>query len=97
MILIIPRFFADLSEMGSLARTYPAVLADSLQKESRWFLRDWSGIRDKGKRAETFCACHLLKAVEGWSDLGFGNFELRYFRDLQKREVDFVVIRDGEP
>jgi len=24
-------------------------------------------------------------------------FELRYIRDTQKREVDFVVIRDGNP
>jgi hypothetical protein len=33
----------------------------------------------------------LLKAVEGWTDLGFGDFELRYLRDKQKREVDFLV------
>ena len=39
-------------------------------------------------------SCHLLKAVEGWSDLGMGTFELRYLRDKQQREVDFVVIRD---
>lgn len=35
--------------------------------------------------------------MEGWTDLGLGTFELRYIRDLQKREVDFVVIRDGQP
>jgi len=69
----------------------------NVAKGPKWFLRDWSGIDDPGKRAETFCACHLLKAVEGWSDLGLGKFELRYIRDLQKRGVDFVVLRDGEP
>jgi hypothetical protein len=42
-------------------------------------------------------ACHLLKAVEGWTDLGLGVFELGYLRDKDKREVDFVVARDGEP
>ena len=42
-------------------------------------------------------SCHLLKAVEGWSDLGMGTFELRYLRDKQQREVDFVVIRDRKP
>ena len=42
-------------------------------------------------------ACHLLKAVEGWMDLGFGDFELRYLRDKQKREVDFVVVKDRRP
>jgi len=39
----------------------------------------------------------LLKAVETWTDLGFGNFELRYLRDKQKREVDFMVVRDRKP
>lgn len=28
---------------------------------------------------------------------GLGVFDLRYIRDLQKREADFLVIRDGEP
>ena len=52
---------------------------------------------DEGNRVETFVACHLLKAVEGWTDLGIGDFELFYLRDKKKREVDFLVVRDGEP
>lgn len=82
---------------GFTVRPWFRNVAKALRKEPKWFLRDWSGIADPGKRAETFCACHLLKAVEGWTDLGLGIFELRYIRDLQKREVDFVVIRDGTP
>ncbi len=39
-------------------------------------------------RAETMMACHLLKAVEGWTDLGLGRFELRYLRDKQQRAID---------
>ena len=35
--------------------------------------------------------------MEGWEDLGFGRFELRYLRDKAKREVDFVVVRDRKP
>jgi predicted AAA+ superfamily ATPase len=69
----------------------------SLRKEPKWYPRDWSGITDPGRRAETFVACHLLKAAEGWTDLGLGTFELRYLRDKEKREVDFVVVRDGRP
>lgn len=72
-------------------------IAKSLRKEPKWFLRDWSGLADDGMRAETFVACHLLKAVEGWTDLGLGDFELRYLRDEQKREVDFLVVRDRKP
>ena len=54
-------------------------------------------------------ACAFLGALAGcgedvarngghpsWTDLGLGDFELRYIRDKAKREVDFAVIRDGE-
>ena len=82
---------------GFLVMPWYRNISRSLRKEPKWYLRDWSDVRDAGKRAETFVACHLLKAVEGWTDLGLGNFELRYIRDKDKREVDFVVVRDEEP
>jgi len=72
-------------------------VASSLRKEPKWFLRDWSVVADEGRRFETMVACHLLKAVEGWTDLGLGTFELRYLRDKSQREVDFLVVRDGNP
>ena len=83
--------------VGFLVRPWFRNVASSLRKEPKWFLRDWSEIADEGKRFETLVACHLLKAVEAWTDLGHGQFELRYLRDKQKREVDFLVVRDGQP
>lgn len=82
---------------GFLVRPWHRNVARALRKEPKWFLRDWSMIADAGKRAETFVACHLLKAVEGWTDLGLGMFELFYIRDKQKREVDFLVTRENRP
>jgi predicted AAA+ superfamily ATPase len=82
---------------GFLVRPWFRNVAKSLRKEPKWYLRDWSAIRDPGQRAETFVACHLFKAVDAWEDLGLGEYELRYLRDKGKREVDFVVIRDKEP
>lgn len=82
---------------GFLVRPWFQNVAKSLRKEPKWFMRDWAEVGDAGARAETFVACHLLKAVEGWNDLGLGRFELRYLRDKQQREVDFVVIRDRKP
>lgn len=82
---------------GFLVRPWSSNIAKALVKEPKWFLRDWGGIADEGARAETLVACHLLKAVEGWTDLGFGDFELRYLRDKMHREVDFLVVRDGKP
>jgi hypothetical protein len=83
--------------LGFTLQPWFTSVARSLRKEPKWFLRDWSRVADAGKRSETFVACHLLKAVEGWTDLGLGDFRLVYLRDKEKREVDFVVIRDGRP
>ncbi len=83
--------------LGFLVRPWHKNVSRSLRKEPKWFLRDWASVDDVGARAETFVACHLLKAVDGWTDLGLGAFELGYLRDKEKREVDFVVVRDGQP
>ena len=83
--------------LGFVVRPWFRNVSRSLRKEPKWYLRDWASIGDAGQRAETFVACHLLKAVEGWTDMGLGAFELGYLRDKEKREVDFLVARDGEP
>ena len=82
---------------GFLVRPWFRNVEKALRKEPKWYLRDWSGVTDEGARAETLVACHLLKAVESWTDLGLGDFELRYIRDKGKREVDFLVVRDRKP
>jgi hypothetical protein len=83
--------------LGFLVRPWYRNVSRSLRKEPKWFLRDWASIENAGDRAETFVACHLLKAVEGWNDMGLGAFELGYLRDKEKHEVDFVVARDRKP
>ena len=83
--------------LGFLVKPWHRTVAAAIRKEPKWFLRDWSQIGDVGQRAETFVGCHLLKAVEGWTDSGFGQFELFYIRDKQRREVDFLVAKDQKP
>ncbi len=83
--------------LGFLIRPWFKNVSRSLRKEPKWFLRDWSTIDDTGSKAETFIACHLLKAVDGWNDLGLGDFQLCYLRDKYQREIDFVVVRDNKP
>ena len=82
---------------GFEVRPYFKNIENSIRKTPKWYLRDWALVPDEGKRFETLMACHLLKAVECWTDLGLGDFELCYLRDKQKREVDFVVTRDQKP
>ena len=95
----IRRWIAALCDLhlGFLVRPWFANISRSLRKEPKWYLRDWASIENVGQRAETFVACHLLKAVDGWNDLGLGTFELGYLRDKEKHEVDFLVARDGKP
>ena len=83
--------------LGFVVRPWYSNVSRSLRKEPKWYLRDWASIENVGQRAETFVACHLLKAVDGWNDMGLGAFELGYLRDKEKREVDFLVARDGRP
>lgn len=78
-------------------RPWKKNISRSLLKEPKLYLTDWSQIEDEGKRNETLIANALLKAVTGWTDLGFGEFELFYIRTKEKREVDFVVTRDQAP
>lgn len=69
----------------------------SLLKQPKLYLWDWSLIDDSGARLENFVASHLLKAVHWWTDNGFGDYQLYFLRDKDKREVDFLVTRNHEP
>jgi hypothetical protein len=72
-----------------IAETWFKNVSRSLRKEPKWFLRDWATIEDPGDKAETFVACHLLKAAEGWNDMGLGKFELGYLRDKEKSNLPY--------
>jgi predicted AAA+ superfamily ATPase len=82
---------------GFLVKPWSRQVANAIRKTPKWYLRDWSSIKEPGRRNETLTACHLLKAVELWTDLGLGEYDLFYIRDKQKREVDFLVSKNGVP
>jgi uncharacterized protein len=68
-----------------------------LIKEPKYFLWDWALCEDEGKKAENFVAVHLLKAVNYWNDMGIGDYELYFLRDLKKKEVDFLLTKNNKP
>lgn len=78
-------------------RPWSKNISRSLIKEPKYYLWDWSLVQDAGARAENFVASHLLKAVQFWTDAGFGQYGLYYLRDKDKREVDFIVTQNDEP
>jgi len=70
----------------------------AIRKMPKVYLWDWSLIQDEGRRFENLIASHLLKAVHYyWTDTGFGDYDLYYLRDKDKREVDFLVTKNNKP
>jgi predicted AAA+ superfamily ATPase len=58
---------------------------------------DWTVVDADGPRFENLVACTLLKWVQFEQDARGRDFELRYFRDVDGREVDFVVVERRRP
>ncbi len=82
-----------LFEVKPWARAIPR----ALRKEGKLYLWDWTDVDEPGHRFDNLVACHLLKACHYWTDTGEGQFDLRYVRDKQKREIDFLIVRDCKP
>ncbi|HMB00670.1 MAG TPA: ATP-binding protein [Spirochaetota bacterium] len=80
-----------------LIRPWYRNIRKSLRKQPKVFLWDWSLVKEPGKRLENLTACHLLKAVHFWQDIGLGNYGLYYLRDKTGRETDFLIVKDGQP
>ncbi len=67
----------------------------AIKKEPKLYLYDWTSIDDLGARFENLIAFHLLKWMHFQQDYNGLDVELRYFRDVNRNEVDFVVLQDG--
>ena len=69
----------------------------AVKKEQKLYLWDWSAVDDPGARFENLVAsqllkyCHFAEDTEGW------RMDLRFLRDTDGREVDFVVLRNRQP
>ena len=69
----------------------------AVKKENKLYLWDWSQVPGMGERFENLVAGHLLKYCHHQEDTQGYRMELRFIRDTDRREVDFVVIRDNVP
>ena len=69
----------------------------AVRKEQKHYQFDWSLVPDDARRFENLVASHLLKWVHYQQDVEGRDLELRYFRDTDAREVDFVVVERRAP
>lgn len=69
----------------------------AVKKEQKHYHFDWSLVPELPQRFENLTASHLLKWVHYQEDTQGRDLELRYFRDVDGREVDFVVTERRKP
>lgn len=69
----------------------------AVKKSRKHYVFDWTAIPDDGPRFENVIAFHLLKECHHQEDVDGLDSELRFFRDVEGREVDFVQLQAGKP
>jgi uncharacterized protein len=95
----VARWLDMLENLYMLFRLAPfgAPLLRAVKKETKLYFTDWTRVKQESLRFENLVACHLLKWCHFQQDTAGREVDLRYFRDVDGREVDFVVTEDGKP
>ena len=95
----VARWIAMLENLYMIFRLYPfgAPHIRAVKKEAKHYHLDWTVIPETGPRFENLVACHMLKWCYFLQDTEGREMELRYFRDVDRREVDFVITENGRP
>jgi predicted AAA+ superfamily ATPase len=95
----VANWLAALERLYAVFRLSPlgAPRIRAVKKEQKHYQFDWSLVPEGAARFENLAACHLLKWIHFEQDSSGRDLELRYFRDTDGREVDFVVTERGRP
>lgn len=95
----VSRWIDIFENMYMVFRVYPygSPKIKAVKKESKHYHYDWSLVEEEGARFENMIAFHLLKHCYFLEDTQGKKMELRYFRDIDLREVDFVVLHKNNP
>lgn len=66
-------------------------------KENKLYMWDWSVCPRPAARFENMIASHLLKYCHYVEDTTGDRMDLQFIRDASRREIDFLIVRDGKP
>jgi predicted AAA+ superfamily ATPase len=91
-LTVFDRFFLSFS-----VSPWTSKIARAIKKEKKTYLMNPSIVEDRASRMENIVAIELSRAVQLWTDMGFGNYTLHYVRNKEKEEVDFLVAANNEP
>jgi hypothetical protein len=76
---------------------YGAERPKAVKKANKLYLWDWAQIESEGARFENFIANQLLKYCHLREDVEGHRMDLRYLRDVDGKEVDFLVLEGRKP
>lgn len=71
--------------------------ARAVKKIQKLYLWDWSQCANEGAIFENLVAAHLLKYCHFHSDYNGDKMELSYLKDVDGKELDFIVIKNKKP
>jgi len=69
----------------------------ALKKEQKYYFYNWAIVKNESIRFENAVAVAILRLINRWNEYGLGDFELRYIRDRNKKEVDFLIVKNNNP
>lgn len=95
----IDRWITELEHLYYCYRVLPfgSVKIRAVKKTPKLYLWDWSEITDQGPRFENMVASQLLKTCHYLEDTEGDKYELRYLRDTDNHEVDFIILKNKKP
>ncbi|MFN3414649.1 MAG: ATP-binding protein, partial [Thermoanaerobaculum sp.] len=95
----VTRWLEILERLYAIFRISPfgAPRLRAVLKAQKHYHLNWALVPKAGPQFENLVACHLLKWIHFLQDTQGRDVELRYFRDVDGREVDFVVTERGSP
>ncbi len=74
-------------------------IARSLTKAPKYYFYDTAQVRNVsgGSRLENLVACSLLKEVHFREDVKGEDWDIFYLRNKDKKEVDFLIVKNNQP
>jgi hypothetical protein len=76
---------------------YTSGISRSIRKEFKVYFYDCGSAFLTSQKVENLVACSLLKQIDMERDTNGGRYGLYFFRDREKREVDFIITKNYKP
>jgi len=68
-----------------------------VKKEKKVYFYDWTAVANDAIRFENYLAVELKARIEIWNDTTEDRYTLRYVRNRDGRETDFLIIKNESP